>query len=128
MGQAYLQHVIHNTIHHLALERLEHNRPVPRHELRLARSRQYHPLPYIQHAHNSDNIPKLSRTCPFDVGVELRLEVLEHARPEVGRVKEDGVRELLLCWPSAINIPWSIAMESSTDYEEHSDELLSAHP
>jgi hypothetical protein len=38
----------------------------------------------------------LAGAGPLDVGIELRLEVLLHARSEVGRVEHDRVRELFL--------------------------------
>jgi hypothetical protein len=75
-GHADLIDVIDNTIQDLALERLEHNSPVPGDELRLSVSRKHESLADVEDRDYGNNVSKLARAGAFDVRVELLLEKL----------------------------------------------------
>ncbi|KAG6825218.1 hypothetical protein H0H87_010014 [Tephrocybe sp. NHM501043] len=89
---AHLVSIPNQAMHHPALERLEHNRPVARQKLCLAAPTQYHPFPDVQDRHDRYDVPELTRAGALDVRVELRLEEYEHPRPKVRWVQQDGVR------------------------------------
>ena len=80
----------------LTLERLEDNGAIARDELGLAVARDDHALAYVRDGYDGDDEAKLAGAGALDVGIELRLEVLLHARSEVGRVQHDRMRELFL--------------------------------
>lgn len=80
----------------LSLERLEDNGAIASNELGLAVARDDHALANVRDGHDGYDEAKLAGAGPLDVGIELRLEVLLHARSEVGRVEHDRVRELFL--------------------------------
>jgi hypothetical protein len=65
----YLVDVIHNTIDDLSLERLEHDRPVLRYELCLTVPPEDHAFSDIEDGDYGDDVPELTGTCSFDVGV-----------------------------------------------------------
>jgi hypothetical protein len=92
----YSGHVVDDPIDDLALERLEDNGAIARDKLGLAVARDDHALANVRDGHDGDDEAKLAGAGPLDVGIELRLEVLLHARSEVGRVEHDRVRELFL--------------------------------
>lgn len=75
-----------DSIDDLALERLEDNGAIARDELGLTVARDDHALANVRDGHDGDDEAKLTGTRSLDVGIELRLEVLLHARSEVGRV------------------------------------------
>ena len=85
-----------NPIDDLTLERLEDNGAIARDELGLAVTRDDHALANVRDGHDGDYKAELAGAGAFDVGIKLRLEVLLHARSEIGRVKHDRVRELFL--------------------------------
>lgn len=87
---------MHDPIDDFALKRLEDNGAIARDELGLAVARDDHALANVRDRHDGNDEAKLAGTGPLDVGIELRLEVLLHARSEVGRVEHDRVRELFL--------------------------------
>jgi hypothetical protein len=78
--------VMDDPVDDLALERLEDNGAIARDELGLAIARDDHTLANVRDGHDGDDEAKLAGAGPLDVGIELRLEVLLHARSEVGRV------------------------------------------
>ena len=80
----------------LTLERLEDNGAIARDELGLAVARDDHALAYVRDGYDGDDEAELAGAGALDVGIELRLEVLLHARSEVGRVQHDRMRELFL--------------------------------
>lgn len=80
----------------LSLERLEHDGAIARDELGLAVARDDHALADVGDGDDGDDEAELAGAGALDVRVELRLEVLLHARAEVGRVQHDRVRELFL--------------------------------
>ena len=80
----------------LAFERLEDNSTIARDELGLAVARDDHALANVRDGHDGDDEAELAGAGPLDVGIQLRLEVLLHARSKVGRVEHDRVRELFL--------------------------------
>ena len=59
----------------------------------------YRTLTDVRDGDDGDDEAELARAGALDVRVELRLEVLLHARPEVGWVQHDRVRELFLRVP-----------------------------
>ena len=80
----------------LALEGLEDNGAIARDKLSLAVARDDHALANVRDGHDGDDEAELAGAGPLDVGIELRLEILLHARSEVGRVEHDRVRKLFL--------------------------------
>ena len=88
--------IVNDSIDDLALERLKDDGTITRDELGLAVARDDHALANVRDGHDGDNEAKLAGAGPLDVGIELRLEVLLHARSKVGRVEHDRVRELFL--------------------------------
>jgi hypothetical protein len=87
---------VDDAVDDLALERFEDDGAIARDELGLAVAREDHALADVRDGHDGDDEAELAGAGPLDVGIELRLEVLLHARPEVGRVQHDRVRELFL--------------------------------
>jgi hypothetical protein len=73
---ADLVDIIDDSIQHLALERLEHNSPVPGDELRLSVSRKHESLADVEDRNYGNDVSKLTRASAFDVRVELLLEKL----------------------------------------------------
>lgn len=65
--------IVDDTINHLALKRLEHNRAVSRDELGLPAPRQHNTTSNVENGDDGDDVAKLSRTGAFDVRIELRL-------------------------------------------------------
>lgn len=59
--------IVDDTINHLALERLEHNRAVPRDEFGLPASREHYTTPDVENGDDSDDVAELPRTGAFDV-------------------------------------------------------------
>ena len=92
----YSGDIVDDSIYDLALEGLEDNGAIARDELGLAVARDDHALADVRDGHDGDDEAKLAGAGPLDVGIELRLEVLLHARSKVGRVEHDRVRELFL--------------------------------
>lgn len=80
----------------LTLERLEDDGAIARDELGLAVSRNDHALADVRDRYNGNDEAKLARAGALYVGIELRLEVLLHARSKVGRVQHDRVCEFFL--------------------------------
>ena len=95
-NSTHLVDIVHHPINNLPFERLEHNRPIPCHEFRLATTRQNHTRTNIENGYDSDDITECTRTSPFNVCVEFGFEVLCHARPEVGRVEENRMGKFFL--------------------------------
>ena len=87
---------MNDPIDDLTLERFEDDGAVARDELGLAVARDDHAFAYVGDRYDGDDEAELARAGALDVGIELRLEVLLHARSEVGRVQHDRVRELFL--------------------------------
>ena len=108
-------------IDNLTLERLEDDGTIARDKLGLAVARDDHALAYVRDGYDSDDEAELARAGALDVGIELRLEVLLHARSEVGRVQHDRVRELFLqrenrnAWSGG----WACVREEEHYDEEH---------
>ena len=75
-ARTHLVNIVHHSIDHLALERLEDDRAVTRDKLCLTAPRQDHALPNIQNGDHRDDVAKLSRTSTLDVRVELGLQEL----------------------------------------------------
>ena len=92
----HLIDVVDDSIHHLPLERFEHDRAVPCHKLSLSATRHDHPLSNVQNRDDSNDVAELAGTGALDVGVQFRFEELEHPRAEVGRVEVDCVRQFFL--------------------------------
>jgi len=92
----YAGDVVDDAVDDLALERLEHDGAIARDELGLAVAGEDHALADVGDGDDGDDEAELSGAGALDVGVELGLEVLLHARSEVGRVQHDRVRELFL--------------------------------
>ncbi len=88
--------VVDDAVDDLALEGLEHDGAIAGDELGLAVSRDDHTLADVRDGDDGDDEAELAGASALDVRVELRLKVLLHARPEVGRVQHDRVRELFL--------------------------------
>ena len=87
---------MNDAIDDLALERLEDDGAIAGDKLGLAVAGDDHALAYVRNGHDGDDEAELAGAGTLDVGIELRLEVLLHARSEVGRVQHDRVRELFL--------------------------------
>lgn len=85
-----------DSVDDLALEGLEHDSSIARDELGLAVAGDDHALADVRDGDDGDDEAELAGAGALDVGIELGLEVLLHARPEVGRVEHDRVRELFL--------------------------------
>jgi hypothetical protein len=96
LSYTYSGDVVDDPIDDLALEGLEDYGTIARDKLGLAVARDYHALANVRDGHDSDDEAKLAGAGPLNVGIELRLKVLLHARPEVGRMEHDRVRELFL--------------------------------
>lgn len=94
--KTHLIYVNHYTIHDLSLERLEDNSAVAGDELSLTAARHDQALANVENGDNSNDVAKFARAGAFDIGVELGLKELEHARAEVRGVEVNGVRELFL--------------------------------
>ena len=92
VGTAHACDVMYDAVDDLALERLEHYSAISRDKLCLAVPGHDHALAYVGYRDDGDDEAELAGAGAFDVRVELRLEVLLHARPEVGRVQHDRVR------------------------------------
>lgn len=93
---SHLIDVVHNAINDLPFEWFENDCSISCHKFCLPTTWQHDAAPYVQDRHNGDDITELTRACPFNVSVELRLQELQHSRPEERRVKKDGVREFFL--------------------------------
>jgi hypothetical protein len=87
---------VDDPIDDLTLERLEDDGAIARDELGLAVARDDHALANVRYGYDGDDETELARAGALDVRIELRLEVLLHARSEVGRVQHDRMRELFL--------------------------------
>ena len=87
---------MNDAVDDLALERFEHDSAIARDELGLTVPGDHHALADIGYRDDGDDEAELAGAGALDVRVELRLEVLLHARPEVGRVQHDRVRQLFL--------------------------------
>ena len=96
--------VVDDAVDNLALERLEDDSAIARDELGLAVARDDHALADVGYGDDGDDEAELARAGALYVRVELRLEVLLHARPKVGRVQHDRVRELFLCGQMLIGV------------------------
>ena len=92
MCATYACDVVDYAVDDLALEGLKHDSAIARDELGLAVARYDHALADVGDGDDGDDEAELAGTGALDVRVELRLEVLLHARPEVGRVQHDRVR------------------------------------
>jgi hypothetical protein len=111
---------VDDPIDNLTLERLEDDGSIARDKLGLAVARDDHALAYVRDGYDSDDEAELARAGALDVGIELRLEVLLHARSEVGRVQHDRVRELFLQrenW-NAWSGGWACTREGEESYDE----------
>jgi len=85
-ADAHSCHVVDDAVDDLALERLEHNHAIARDELGLVVTQDDHAIADVGDGDDGDDEAELAWADALDVRVELRLEVLLHARPEVGRV------------------------------------------
>ena len=65
----HLVHIVHNAVHDLSLERLEHDRSVPRDKLCLATPAEDHALAILEDGHDGDDVSELTGACSFDIGV-----------------------------------------------------------
>ena len=65
----HLVHIVHDTVHDLSLERLEHDRSVPRDKLCLATSAEDHALAILEDGHDGDDVSKLTGARSFDISV-----------------------------------------------------------
>jgi hypothetical protein len=83
----YFVHIGDDTVHDLALERLEDNCTIACDELGLATAAEHHTLSDVKDGDDCDDVAELSRASSLDIGVELRLEELQHPRPKVGWVQ-----------------------------------------
>lgn len=92
----YLHHVVHNAIHDLALERLEHDGAKAADELGLAAPGENEPFAMLQDVNDRDDVAVLAGARSLDIRIELPFEELGHARPEEGRVEQNRVRQLFL--------------------------------
>ena len=91
--------IVDDAVDDFALARLEHDSAIPCSELSLAVTGNDHTIADVRDGDGGEDETELARAGALDVRVEFRLEVLMHARPEVGRVKHDRVRELSLRKP-----------------------------
>jgi hypothetical protein len=87
---------VDDSVDDLALEGLEYDGAIARDELGLAVAGDDHALADVRDGDDGDDEAELAGAGALDVGIELGLEVLLHAWPEVGRVEHDRVRELFL--------------------------------
>ena len=83
---------MYDAVDDLSFKRLEHDSAISRDKLCLAVPGHDHAFADIRYRDDGDDEAELAGTGAFDVRVELRFEVLLHARPEVGRVQHDRVR------------------------------------
>jgi hypothetical protein len=67
----YLRHVLDNSIHHFALERLKDNSTITRDEFGLTTPTENNTLANIQNRDDGNDVTELTRTSAFNVGIEL---------------------------------------------------------
>ena len=91
--------IVDDAVDDLALERLEHYSAISRDKLCLAVPGHDHALAYVGYRDDGDDEAELAGAGALDVRVELRLEVLLHARAEVGRVRSEERRVGKECVP-----------------------------